>query len=110
MEPWTDDGARLALALTNNSEVGNSHCAFLSGVSYQQIAPFSIRIEVMSFVTNHNCGDVIGDGSNWSVLNYNCVCADKGLANHLTTMGNSISFQQKFAHDLLRIGQNLVYK
>ena len=33
-------------------------------------------------MTNQNCGDVICDGCNWSVLSYNCAFADKGLANH----------------------------
>jgi len=35
-------------------------------------------------MTNQNWVDVICDGSNWSVLNYNCAFADKGLANHGT--------------------------
>ena len=33
-------------------------------------------------MTNQNWGDVICDGSNWSVLNYNYAFADEGLANH----------------------------
>jgi len=33
-------------------------------------------------MSNQNWGDVICDGSNWSVLNYNCAFDDKGLANH----------------------------
>ena len=30
-------------------------------------------------MTNQN---IVCDGSNWSVLNYNCALADNGLANH----------------------------
>ena len=33
-------------------------------------------------MSNQSRGDVICDSSNWSVLNYNCAFADKGLANH----------------------------
>jgi len=33
-------------------------------------------------MTNQNWGDVTCDGCNWSVLNYSCTFADKGLANH----------------------------
>ena len=35
-------------------------------------------------MSNQNWGDVIFDSSNWSVLNYNCAFAEKGLANHST--------------------------
>jgi len=33
---------------------------------------------------DQNWGDVICDGSNWSVLNYNYAFADEGIANHCT--------------------------
>jgi len=36
-------------------------------------------------MSNQNWGDVICASSNWSVLNYNCAFADKGLANHGTS-------------------------
>jgi len=36
-------------------------------------------------MTKWNFGDVICDGCNRSLLNYNCAFADRGLANHGTT-------------------------
>ena len=34
------------------------------------------------FASHANWGDVIRDGTNWSVLNHNCAFVDKELANH----------------------------
>ena len=55
---------------------------------------FSVTAVCKSFVSEQNLKiwrcpiriEVICDGSNWSVLNYNCAFADKGLAYHSTSL------------------------
>ena len=53
--------------------------------SYRGLQVICQRTELENLkMSNQNWGDVIFDSSNWSVLNYNCAFADKGLANHGT--------------------------
>ena len=72
--------------LVNGQIVEKSQSNFLTcscSYDYRGLQVICQRTEFENLkMSNQNWGDVICDGSNWSVLNYNCAFADMGLANH----------------------------